>query len=68
MIQIKSKFSKQNVKYSCFCGKEENMTHIYNCQLLNLNKQNIPYKSLFYGYITQQIIVFKRFDENFENC
>ena len=66
MIQIESNYPKQNVKNHCFCGKEETMIHIYNCELLNMKKPNIPYKSLYSGNITHQIQVFKRFNDNFE--
>ena len=66
MIKIESNFPKQNLKNYCYCGKEENMTHIYNCELLNKKKPNIPYERLFFGNITHQIEVFERFDENFK--
>ena len=66
MIKIESNFPKPNLKNYCYCGKEENMTHIYNCELLNKKKPNIPYERLFFGNITHQIEVFERFYENFE--
>ena len=41
------------------------MEHIYLCPELNSEIIEVSYKQLFNGYINQQIIVYKRFQKNF---
>ena len=35
MTNIPSNFARNNLKYTCYCGSEETMEHIYNCKLLS---------------------------------
>ena len=67
MIQIKSNFQNKEKKTFCFCGKVENMEHIYNCELLDKGEQRIPYKNIFSGDVLIQIEVFKIFEKKLEN-
>ena len=43
------------------------MDHIYQCGILNPKKTEEIYEKIFNGRLDQQISVFKRFEENFEN-
>ena len=66
MIRISANFpSKQKIE-SCPCGETENMEHVYTCKQLNNEKIEVPYKQLFNGNISEQIIVLKRFRKNFD--
>ena len=56
--------SKQEIEV-CFCGERVTMEHIYLCTELNSEKIEVSYKQIFNGYINQQIIVYKRFQKNF---
>ena len=42
------------------------MKHIYECQLLNIEEPTENYEKIFTGNIEEQIIVFQRFENNFE--
>ena len=64
MIEIPSNFPKSKIKSDCSCGQEEDMTHIYNCEILNSEKPNLKYDRIFNGSICEQIEVFNRFEEN----
>ena len=64
MIDIPANFPKTNKDKKCFCGKIEDMVHIYNCEVLNSKPTNLQYQAIFTGNITQQIEVFKRFEQN----
>ena len=68
MLDIPSYFSSsnKNKEFNCFCGNYNDMKHIYECQLLNIEEPSEKYKQIFEGNIEQQIIVFRRFDNNFE--
>ena len=64
MINIPSNFSS-NCEAKCECGAIENMKHIYECKLLNMNKKiTIPYENIYNGNLKQQIEVYRRFKEN----
>ena len=43
------------------------MEHIYNCEFFNQNKPEENFEKIFNGRIHQQILVFQRFEDNFEN-
>ena len=67
MINIPSNFSS-NWEAKCECGEIESMKHIYECKILNMNKEiTIPYENIYNGNIKQQIEVYKRFKENLIN-
>ena len=66
MIDIPANFPKTNMDKKCVCGKIEDMVHIYNCEVLDNKQTNLQYEAIFMGNITQQIEVFKRFEENLE--
>ena len=67
MLDITSNFSSnKNKEFNCFCGNYNDMRHIYECQLLNIEEPSEKYEQIFEGNIEQQIIVFRRFDNNFE--
>jgi hypothetical protein len=68
MLDIPSNFSSsnKNKEFNCFCGNYNDMKHIYECQLLNVEEPSEKYEQIFEGNIEQQIIVFRRFDNNFE--
>jgi hypothetical protein len=42
------------------------MIHIYNCKHLNNEEPSEKYENLFCGNLNEQIIVFRRFEENIE--
>ena len=64
MIDIPSNFSS-NCEAKCECGVIENMKHIYECKILNMNKKTtIPYENVYNGNLQQQIEVYRRFKEN----
>ena len=43
------------------------MEHVYNCELLNEGRQpNIEYERIFTGNISEQIEVFRIFEQNME--
>ena len=71
MLDIPSNFSSnknknKNNEFNCFCGNFKDMKHIYECQLLNIEEPSEKYEQIFTGNIEQQIIVFRRFENNFE--
>ena len=67
MVNISANFPKPNIEYKCFCGQKEDMKHVYNCELLNEGRQpNIEYERIFTGNISEQIEVFRIFEQNME--
>ena len=66
MVDIPSNFSKSKGEKTCICKQEENMKHIYNCEVLNSETHKLPFEKIFSGNMNEQIEVFKRFDKNFE--
>merc|ERR1712208_223093 len=55
MTKIPSNFSKSNIKYECYCGKEENMKHIFYCKILNNRiEQRIEYDRIYNGTLKEQ--------------
>ena len=68
MVDISSNFlSSEENEHKCVCQKSENMEHIYYCETLNSNKLEEMYEQIFNGSLDQQIAVFQRFEEIFEN-
>ena len=62
MVEIENNFSSGTNKTPCFCGDEETMSHIYDCDILSENnKSEIPYEKINNGNMKQQIEVYKQF-------
>ena len=40
MTDIPANFPKPETEYKCQCGKNENMEHIFNCEILNNGAEN----------------------------
>ena len=67
MVDIPSNFSHGNKSFYCFCGEREDTEHIYICKSLNKNKsESINFGMLYNGCISEQICIYKRFEENFK--
>ena len=65
MVQISYNFPNNKKIKTCLCGQEEDMEHIYLCEILNKEKEQlIPYKQIFNGNISEQITIFKIFQKN----
>ena len=64
MIDIPSNFPKSKSESFCVCGNIENMTHIYNCEMLNNDEPNFKYDKILNGNICEQIEIFRRFENN----
>ena len=47
MIRIEDNFPKQLIEEACICGKPKTQSHIYSCEILNLNNKEIPYEKIF---------------------
>ena len=50
----------------CKCGQKENMSHIYSCTQLNTEEIILSYEKIFNGNMSEQIEVFRRFENNLE--
>ena len=66
MVRINANFPTKNEVDFCFCGSTENTQHIYSCELLNSEKEDLSYNCLYKGTLQQQLKVFKRFQYNYE--
>ena len=65
MTNIPANYPKPNQEYTCYCGKKEDMIHVYNCEILNNGrKPKLEYEKLYKGTIIQQIEVFRKFETN----
>ena len=72
MVNIPANF-KSKSEEKCKCGDIEDMSHIYECEILSIknNQTKIAYKKIFNGNISEQILVYRRFTENMKrrnNC
>ena len=65
MIDIPANFSSKNEE-KCFCGLLEDMVHIYNCGVYNLEKPNLSFEKIFTGNLNEQIEVYNKFADNME--
>ena len=62
MVNIPCNFGS---KTKCECGKNEDMSHIYECKILCGNKeQRVKFSKIFNGSLQEQVEVFKKFSEN----
>ena len=66
MTDIPANFPTKDKIENCICGKTEDMEHIYSCKSLNSETTSQPYELIFTGNIVQQILVYKRFEQNLE--
>ena len=64
MINIPSNFGKYS---KCKCGKDEDMSHIYNCNVLNKNEGNIKFEKIYNGKLTEQEQILQRFRHNMKH-
>ena len=60
MFEVKNRMTKipynfsSNSEKKCKCGKREDMSHIYECDLNNLEeKPTIPYQKIFNGNLKE---------------
>ena len=53
-------------KAQCICGKNEIMKHIYSCENLNNEKEEVNFEKVYTGTLTEQIKILKRFRNNME--
>ena len=63
MINIPANFSSKCEK-KCECEQKEDMAHIYECELYNMKKPEIPFGKIFDGNLKQQIAVYNKFAQN----
>ena len=55
MVQISDNFPKSEMKTKCFCGENEDMKHIYTCNIRNEGiGQTEKYGNICNGTISQQ--------------
>ena len=67
MKEIPANFSKPNIENKCICEHQEDMKHIYQCQVINNGEEpELEYEKIFEGNICEQIKVFRKFERNFE--
>ena len=67
MINIESNFKNRKQTPKCLCQKEENMEHIWNCQLFKVKGENNgKFEQIFKGNLKEQIEIFEQFIEKFE--
>ena len=64
MLDIPYNFPGKNKHSECECGETEDMSHIYNCEMLNKNETNLSYETIYTGNMKQQIEVYKIFKQN----
>ena len=68
MIDIPYNFPRSDKQTLCVCREEEDMQHIYDCEILNKEKQEkLPYAKIYNGNLKQQIEIFKIFKQNLEH-
>ena len=67
MVWIPANFPKPKTEYKCICGQKEDMTHIYNCKILNNGLETkLDYQKIYTGTITEQIEIFRQFEKNMD--
>ena len=65
MTKIPINFPKNNMKNDCYCGKEETMEHIYNCEILRNEKENkLKFNKMYEGSLSEQIEILRIFEKN----
>ena len=66
MTDIPSNFSRGEKEMKCQCNQKEDMKHIYECEIYNEEKFELPYEKIYNGNINEQIAVFKKFEQNLQ--
>ena len=66
MTNIPNNFPKSDIKTICQCGSIEDMEHIYQCELINIQSGDniLPYQKIYSGNINEQIEVFRKMRKN----
>ena len=65
MTDIPENFPKPETEYKCQCGKNENMEHIFDCEILNNEEENnLKYDQIFSGTLSEQVEIFRIFENN----
>ena len=65
MVDIPDNFPRGKTEFKCICGEQENMSHLYNCELLSEKKEKrLEYEKIFNGTINQQIEIFRIIQQN----
>ena len=67
MSDIPSNFTKTENVEQCLCGKNKDMAHIYECKMLNIEENLIPYQKIYCGTISEQVQIFRRMDKSMTN-
>ena len=62
MIDIGNNFGRN--ERCIMCGKNEDMSHIYQCEYLNEQQLKIEYEKIFNGNLIEQTKVFRIFEQN----
>ena len=65
MVDIPNNFSNKELKENCFCGENEEMEHLYECEMLG-NNSEISYDKIYSNNVKDQIEVFRRMEKNLE--
>ena len=66
MVEISENFPGKEISSICHCGTTETMSHIYYCEKWNNGIQpSLKYEKIFTGRISDQIMIFEKFEENF---
>ena len=63
MVDIPANFGS---KAQCICGENEIMQHIYSCEHLNNEKEEVNFEKIYTGTLTEQVKILKRFRNNME--
>ena len=67
MIEISENFPGKEISSTCHCGTTETILHIYFCEKWNNGKQpSLKYEVIFTGEISDQIMIYEKFEDNFE--
>ena len=65
MTDIPANFPKTETEYKRQCGKNENMEHIFDCEILNNGAENnLKYDQIFSGTLSEQVENFRIFENN----
>ena len=62
-INIPANFGSKSL---CICWENEIMQHIYSCENLNYEKEEVDFEKVYSGTLTEQIEILKRFRNNME--
>ena len=67
MTKIPNNFSNGAKKVQCFCGEEEEMSHVYECNILSSNERiRIQYEEIYRNDAMKQKEILQRFERNLE--